>query len=164
MGRLLAVLVMAGGLVVLIVGSLGFLPGRTDASPVVGTNLACDVNLTVASRVTRQTWIINGANTYSIPGSATTDLQVFLPFDLRNQTTGAFGTGVIQQIGSSSIFNLQAHENAVVPSFPTEVTYTATLNPSALTFSGQAYDYPLGGSLLSGPVSGNIAGCENIDP
>jgi hypothetical protein len=164
MGRLLAVLAMTGGLVVLIVGSLGFLPGRTDASPVVGTNLACDVNLSVATRNVTQTWIINGANTYTIPAAATTDLQVFLPFDVRNQTTGAFGSGVIQQIGSSGTFNLQLHENAVVPSFPTEVTISSTLNASSLTFSGQAFDYQLGGSLLSGSASGTIRGCEDIDP
>jgi hypothetical protein len=164
MGRLLAVLAMAGGLVVMIVGSLSFLPGRTDAAPVTNTNFSCDVPVTVATRSVTHTWLINGVNTYNISATATTDIQVFVPFQLRNQTTGAFGSGVIQQIGNSPTFNVQFHENAVVPGFPTEVTVFGTLDPNTLAFTGQAFDHQLGGALLSGNASGTIRSCEDIDP
>ena len=164
MRRLLAVLAMAGALVVLIVGSLGFLPGRTDAGPVVSTNLACDVNLTVASRATRQTWFINGNDTATVPGPTATDTALILPFHVRNRTTGANGRGIILQNRFNNIYNIQLTEDPVVPSFPTQVFITSTLNVDTLSFSGQAFDNQLNGPLLSGPVTGAIANCEDIDP
>jgi hypothetical protein len=99
MRRLLAVLVSGSASVILIVGSLSVLPGRTDAdpAPVIPQNIACLLVGNVGPNVISHTMFIPAADAFRFQGAdaATVKTQIYLPFITRNNVTGQTGTGTI---------------------------------------------------------------------
>jgi hypothetical protein len=116
MRRLLAVLVSGSASVILIVGSLSLLPGRTDAAdPVIPQNIACLLVGDVGPNTISHTMFLAAADASRFQGAdaATVKTQIHLPFLTRNNVTGQTGTGTIH-----------------VPAVSLPVTATFSLNES----------------------------------